>query len=78
MKAGDLVRCALSWDMYKELGVFLGYEGSKHHSYVLVRGEKLMFLTRELEKVNEGTKQILIQGGRPHKEQEHGQVQHRD
>jgi len=56
MKAGDLVRCALSWDMYKELGVFLGYEGSKHHSYVLVRGEKLMFLTRELEKVNEGTK----------------------
>ncbi len=46
----------LGAEYYAEIGVFLGYEGSKHHSYVWARGEKLMFLTRELEKVNEGTK----------------------
>ena len=60
MKAGDLVRCPPvrphKWGYAGELGFFLGYESSKHHSYVWVRGEKLMFLTRELEKVNEGTK----------------------
>ena len=61
MKAGDLVRCphvtvSHKWSYAGELGFFLGYESSKHHSYVWVRGEKLMFLTRELEKVNEGTK----------------------
>jgi hypothetical protein len=60
MKVGDLVRCPRArpykWDAKKEWGIFIGYEGSKHHSYVFCEGKKLLFLTRELEKVNEGTK----------------------
>ena len=54
MKAGDLVRCPpvnSKWGAERELCVFMGYEGSKIHSYVWVRGKKLLFLTRELEKV---------------------------
>ena len=53
-----MVRCApevasttRTWGYAGELGFFLGYESSKHHSYVWVRGKKLLFLTRELEKV---------------------------
>ena len=54
MKAGDLVRCPpvnSKWGAERELCVFMGYEGSKIHSYVWVRGKKLLFQTRDLEKV---------------------------
>ena len=53
MQVGDLVRCPpvnSKWDAEREWGVFVGYEGSKHHSYVWARGKKLLFLTRELER----------------------------
>ena len=51
MKVGDLVRCEQQYQEQPKLGVFLGYEGSKYHSYVWVEGEKLLFLTGELKKV---------------------------
>ena len=64
MQVGDLVRCERHPEHRvgkNRLGVFLGYEGSRHprfeggpppsHSYVLVEGKKLLFLTRELKKV---------------------------
>ena len=51
MKVGDLVRCLQQYHERPRVGVFLGYESSKHHSYVWVEGEKLLFLTRELEEV---------------------------
>tara|TARA_R100000664_G_C2747872_1_gene135343 strand:+ start:666 stop:863 length:198 start_codon:yes stop_codon:yes gene_type:complete len=62
MKVGDLVRCPpvnSKWDAEREWGVFVGHEksifddGTNTHSYVWAKGKKLVFLTRELEVVNE-------------------------
>ena len=60
MKAGDLVKVEIrhpelqadgtaEWHWHPYLGIFTGYEGSKHHSGVFVDGRKLMFLTRDIE-----------------------------
>jgi hypothetical protein len=52
VQVGDLV----SWFSITGkplVGVFLGYEGSSIHSYVFTKGRKLLFLTRELEVINE-------------------------